>query len=161
MEEGCGGQCFCGAVRYRMRGQPMFVYCCHCTDCQKQTGSAYVINAQIETERIDLIAGEPVAASMTTESGYPHDIFRCQTCLTAVWSDYGRRGWLRFIRIVTLDRPGDFPPAAHIYTRSKLPWVSLDDGVPAFEEYYDMPTFWKPENYARREAARIKAGAAR
>lgn len=155
------GGCFCGAVRFRLHAMPMFVYCCHCTDCRRQTGSAYVVNGQIEAEEVELLSGKPAGCAMATESGYPHDIFRCRQCGCAVWSDYGRRGWLSFIRIAALDRSEAFRPEAHIYTRSKLPWVSLEDGIPAFDEYYDMPTLWKPENYARREAAHHKAGASR
>lgn len=145
------GGCFCGALRFRLRAAPMFVYCCHCTDCQRQTGSAYVVNDQIETEMVELLSGEPQGYAMATESGYPHDIFRCPRCGCAVWSDHSRRGWLRFIRIATLDMPGVFRPEAHIYVRSKLSWVSLEDGIPAFDEYYDMPSLSRRTLPSRRK----------
>src|SRR5262249_44161982 len=115
------GGCSCGAVRYRLTSAPMFVHCCHCKMCQRQTGSAFVINAIIETDRIELLGAAPEATSMPTESGQPHDIYRCAACRIAVWSDYGRRP-ARFVRVGTLDEPASIVPDVHIYTRSKLPW---------------------------------------
>jgi hypothetical protein len=132
----------------------MFVHCCHCRDCQRQTGSAFVLNALIETDRIAVEASEPVPLAVPTDSGRPHDIYRCPTCQTALWSDYGRRPGLRFVRVGTLDEPSAVPPDVHIFTRSKLPWVALPEGTPSFEVYYDMKTLWPPESLARREAIR-------
>ena len=147
------GGCSCGALRYRLESVPMFVHCCHCRDCQRQTGSAFVINALIETDRIARVAGETEPVTMPTDSGRPHDIHRCPVCRIAVWSDYGRRPALRFVRVGTLDDPDSLPPDVHIFTRSKLPWVILPAGVPAFEIYYDMPSLWPEANLARRRAA--------
>jgi hypothetical protein len=146
------GSCFCGAVKYRLTSPPMFVNCCHCTECQKQTGSAFAINGVIERDRIELIEGAPVPVTVPAESGRPHDIYRCQECQSALWSDYGRRGVLVFLRVSTLDDPSAFPPNAHIFTRSKLAWVVLPEGVPAFEVYYDMQAMYPPESLARRRA---------
>ena len=151
------GRCSCGAVRYRLTARPMFVHCCHCLDCQQQTGSAFAVNALIETDRIEMLAGTPVAISMPTDSGRPHDVYRCVACGTAVWSDYGRRPGLRFVRIGTLDDPAAVTPDVHIYTRSKLPWVALPDDVPAFEAYYSTRELWPAESLERRAAA-IGAG---
>jgi hypothetical protein len=148
------GGCACGAVRYRLRSRPMFVHCCHCRDCQRQTGSAFVLNALIETDRISLEAGEPAPSAVPTDSGRPHDIYRCPTCQTALWSDYGRRPGLRFVRVGTLDEPSDLPPDVHIFTRSKLPWVMLPEATPSFEVYYDLKALWPPDSLARREALR-------
>jgi hypothetical protein len=69
----------------------MFVHCCHRKDCQRQTGSAFVINALIETSRVGLVSGETRAIGVPTDSGEPHDIHRCPQCETALWSDYGGR----------------------------------------------------------------------
>jgi hypothetical protein len=146
------GGCACGAVRYALKSTPMFVHCCHCRDCQRQTGSAFVLNALIETDRIELQCGDPEAVGVPTDSGRPHDIYRCPTCRTAVWSDYGRRPGLRFVRVGTLDHPEDVPPDVHIFTRSKLPWVALPEGTPAFEVYYDMKSLWPEESLRRRYA---------
>ena len=146
------GGCACGAVRYRLGSAPMFVHCCHCRDCQRQTGSAFVLNALIESDRVTLLSGEPVPVTVPTDSGRPHEIFRCPQCQTALWSDYGRRGVLRFLRVGTLDDASALPPDVHIYTRSKLPWIALPAGVPAFEAYYDSAKLWPAESLARRRA---------
>src|SRR5262245_15790744 len=119
------GGCGCGATRYRMTSVPMFVHCCHCRDCQKQTGTAFVLNALIETSRVQISSGEPVRSEMPTESGRPHGIYRCKVCGSAVWSEYGGVKTLRFVRVGTLDDPSALPPDVHIYTRSKLPWIEL------------------------------------
>jgi hypothetical protein len=152
MKHALEGGCACGAVRYRLTSEPMFVNCCHCRDCQRQTGSAFVLNALIETDRIAVLSGAPEPVQMPTDSGRPHDIFRCPKCQTAVWSDYGRRGVLRFVRVGTLDDPSALAPDAHIFTRSKLPWVRLPEGVPAFEVYYDMAKLWPAASLERRRA---------
>ena len=133
------GGCACGTLRYRMLSAPMFVHCCHCKDCQRQTGSAFVLNALIETDRVQLLSGDPQPTSMPTDSGKPHTVFRCPA--------------LRFVRVGTLDEPAALPPDVHIYTRSKQPWVALPDGVPSFEAYYRSSTLWPAASLERRKAA--------
>lgn len=151
------GGCFCGAIRYRMQGRPMFIHCCHCTDCQRQTGTAFALNGMIETDRIELLKGEPVVVSLPTDSGRPHDVYRCEACQSSLWSDYGRRPWVRFLRIGTLDNAGAFSPDVQIYTRSKLPWVALPVGSRVFEAYYDMKVEWPTESQERLKAAKAAA----
>ncbi len=152
---GLEGGCSCGAVRYRLKSAPMFVHCCHCLDCQRQTGSAFALNALIESDRLEILSGAPEPVAMPTDSGRPHDIYRCPECGVAVWSDYGRRGVMLFVRVGTLDEPSALPPDVHIYTRSKLPWVMLPEGVPAFDVYYDMKALWPAESLKRREALKM------
>mgnify|MGYP000164389295 CR=1 FL=1 len=156
-EDSFAGQCFCGQIRYRMQGRPMFIHCCYCRDCQQQSGSAFVINGLIESDRITVTQGTPAAVSMRTDSGQPHDVYRCEACQSALWSDYGRRGWMLFVRMTTLDAAAEFTPDVHIYTRSKLPWVALPDGARVFGEYYSSKTEWPADSLARREAARLSA----
>jgi len=152
MNQTLEGRCACGAVRYALATAPMFVNCCHCLDCQRQTGGAFVINALIETDRIVVSAGEPRPVRVPADSGRPHDIYRCPNCQTALWSDYGGRPGLRFVRVGTLETPSALAPDAHIFTRSKQPWVSLPADTPVFEIYYDMATQWPAESLARRRA---------
>jgi hypothetical protein len=152
MPNGLAGGCACGVVRYTLTSRPMFVHCCHCRDCQRQSGSAFAVNALIETDRIHIHSGTLEVTEMPTDSGRPHDIHRCSACRTALWSDYGRRPGLRFVRVGTLDNPHAVPPDVHIYTRSKLPWVVLPDATPAFTEYYDTKSVWPQDSLARRYA---------
>jgi hypothetical protein len=146
------GGCACAALRYRLASEPMFVHCCPCGDCQRQTGSAFVINALIETDRVAVVRGYANRFEMPTPSGRPHGIYRCQSCGTAVWSEYGGVAALRFVRVGTLDDPTAIAPDVHIYTRSKLPWVKLPEGVPAFEAYYESKKLWPAASLERRRA---------
>ena len=151
------GRCACGEVTFRLASEPIFTNCCHCRDCQRQTGSAFAINAIIERDRIEILSGRPEAIEVPAPSGRPHDIYRCPKCQTALWSDYGRRGYMVFVRVGTLDDPSGIKPDAHIFTRSKQPWVGLPANVPAFEVYYDVDTLWSAEAKARWQAAENKA----
>jgi hypothetical protein len=153
MAETLEGGCACGLVRYRLRAAPMFINCCHCLDCQRQTGGAFAINALIETGHLELLSGVPVPVPAPTESGRPHDIYRCATCQVALWSDYGGRPGVRFLRVGTLDQPSALRPDAHIFTRSKQPWVALPPDVPAFEVFYDLKQQWPAASVERLLAA--------
>ena len=152
MNDALEGGCGCSTLRYRLRSAPMFVHCCHCRDCQRQTGSAFVLNALIETDRVTVLSGAPKPVAVPTDSGRPHFIFRCPDCQTAVWSEYGGLSQLRFVRVGTLDEPASLPPDIHIYTRSKLPWVNLPAGIPAVDAYYDSRQLWPAASLERRRA---------
>jgi hypothetical protein len=152
MTETYSGGCACGAVQYEIMAAPMFVHCCHCTECQRLTGSAFVMNALIETAHIRIKSGDLTPVSVPTHSGGPHDIYHCSSCQTALWSDYGRKPALRYLRVGTLDEPSRLPPDVHIFTRSKLPWVDLSNEAAVFDVYYHQETLWPAENYARRRA---------
>jgi hypothetical protein len=145
------GGCACGAVRYRLTSEPLFIHCCHCLNCQRQTGSAFVINLLIEADRVELLAGDPLPVDVPRDDGSTQRIFRCPSCQVAVFSQYTHPG-VRFVRGGTLDRPSEVTPDVHISTRSKLSWVTLPDSVPAFEVYYDLKALWPAESLARLEA---------
>jgi hypothetical protein len=130
----------------------MFVNCCRCRDCQRQTGSAFVLNALIEAERVSLLSGNPEPIAAPTPSGKPHEIYRCPSCRVALWSIYGGVQRLRFVRVGTLDDAAALKPDVHIYVRSKLPWVTLPENVPAFDSYYDSRKLWPAESLERRRA---------
>jgi len=153
MSETFEGGCACGAVRFRLASRPMITHCCHCLDCQKQTGGAFAINALYETSRIELLQGEVQIVDMPSPSGRGHEVHRCPTCEVALWSDYGRRPFLRFVRVSALDAPHAIEPDVHIFVKSKAPWVRLPEGARAFEVFYDMKAEWPEESLKRREAA--------
>jgi len=145
------GGCSCGAVRYRLASEPLFVHCCHCLNCQRQTGSASVINLLIEADRVELLAGEPVRVDVPRDDGSTQWIFRCPQCQVAVYSVYTRPQIL-FVRAGTLDESASVEPDVHIYARSKVPWVTLPEGVPAFEVYYDTRALWPAASLERLRA---------
>jgi hypothetical protein len=146
------GGCSCGATRYRLTAEPMFVHCCHCLNCQRQTGSAFVVNLLIEAGRLELLAGEPRAVDVARDDGSVQRIFRCPECQVALFSEYSRPE-VRFVRAGTLDDPSGVRPDVHIFTRSKLDWVALPETVPAFAVYYDRHELWPSASLERLEAA--------
>jgi hypothetical protein len=152
--ESLEGGCTCGQVRYRMTSRPMFVHCCHCRWCQRETGTAFALNAMIESSRVELLSGAPEIVDTPSNSGKGQKITRCPNCRIALWSNYGGAGdAVRFVRVGSLDQPDNFPPDIHIFTMSKQPWVVLPPGTRAVHEYYETKKIWPPESYARRQAA--------
>jgi hypothetical protein len=145
------GGCACGAVRYRLTSEPLFTHCCHCLNCQRQTGSAFVINVLIETDRVELLAGEPQAIVVPRTGNKKQKIWRCPECQIAVFSQYTSPK-IRFVRAGTLDDPATVEPDVHIYTRSKLPWVVIPDSVLAFRTYYDTNKLWPAASLERLAA---------
>jgi len=145
------GTCACQSVRYRLEAGSMFVHCCHCLNCQRQTGSAFVINLLIEQAHVRLLGGEPAGVDVPRDGGRVQRVFRCPACQVALWSHYTLPD-LAFVRAGTLEDPSSVAPDVHIYTRSKLPWVALPASVPAFEVYYDTEALWPAESLARLKA---------
>lgn len=147
------GGCACGTVRYRINRRPMFVHCCHCRWCQRETGASFALNAMIEADQVELLSGAPEIVMTPTLSGRGQKIARCPVCRVALWSNYSGSGdKVRFVRVGTLDEPDRVPPDIHIFTESKQPWVVLPDGVPAMPVYYDREAYWPEESLARRRA---------
>ncbi len=153
------GGCACGAVRYRLTSDPLFIHCCHCLNCQRQTGSAFVINLLIEADRVELLGGAPQPVDVPRDDGSKQRIYRCPTCQVAVFSEYTRPEVL-FVRGGTLDRPSEVTPDVHIFTRSKLPWITLPESVPAFEVYYDSKALWPAASLERLNAIMPRRGSA-
>jgi hypothetical protein len=152
-EETFEGGCDCRGVRYRLRSRPMFVHCCHCRWCQRESGSAFALNALIESARVEMLQGEVELVDTPSESGKGQQIARCPRCRIALWSHYGGGGSLvSFVRVGTLDTPDAFPPDVHIYTCSKQPWVVLPEGTPAVREYYKSSELWPAAALERRRA---------
>ncbi len=152
------GGCTCRAVRFRLASRPLFVHCCHCTWCQRESGASFALNAMIESDRVELLAGEPKLVETPSASGAGQRIARCPHCWVAVWSHYAGAGdAIRFVRVGTLDDPARLPPDIHIFTASKQPWVILPSGAPAVAEYYDRKRHWPAQSLARRDAMRAKA----
>jgi hypothetical protein len=156
------GGCTCRALRFRMASRPLFVHCCHCRWCQRETGSAFAVNAMIESERVAVLQGEFELVDTPSNSGKGQKIARCPTCRIAVWSHYAGAGdTIRFVRVGTLDEPDRLPPDVHVFTVSKQPWVVLPSGTPAVTEYYKATELWPKESLERRAAllARVASGA--
>jgi hypothetical protein len=147
------GGCDCRRVRYRMETAPLFVHCCHCRWCQRESGSSFALNALIESDRVTDLGEPPERVTTPSNSGSGQVIARCPSCRIAVWSHYSGAGpLLKFVRVGTLDDPDRLPPDIHIFTASKQPWVVIPDGPPAVPEYYERDAYWPAGSLARREA---------
>ena len=147
------GGCDCRRVRYRLTAPPLFVHCCHCRWCQRESGSAFALNAMIESDHVVALAGPPELVDTPSESGAGQRIARCPHCRVALWSHYSGNGPLvAFVRVGTLDDPDRMPPDILIFTASKQPWVVLPAGTPAVPAYYERERHWPPESLARRAA---------
>ena len=110
-----------------------------------------MINLLIEADRVELLSGEPEPVDVPRDDGSSQRIHRCPDCQVAVYSDYGRPE-VRFVRGGTLDEPSGVAPDIHIFTRSKLPWVTLPEDVPAVDVYYDSKALWPVESLERLRA---------
>ena len=144
------GGCACGAIRYRVTETPLIVHACHCLNCQKLTGSAFVITLWIERELVAVSGAEPKFYRLTAGSGQTHDVYYCPDCGTRLWSRFEAvPGDTILLRAGTLDDPAAVTPDVHIYTRSKLPWVRLPEGARAFEAMYKLAEVWPDETRAR------------
>jgi len=149
LEGGCG----CKDVRYRMESKPLFVHCCHCRWCQRETGASFALNAMIESDRLAVLGAKPELVDTPSQSGKGQKIARCPKCRIAVWSHYAGAGpLLSFVRVGTLDDPDRLPPDIHIFTASKQPWVMIPPGMPSVTEYYDREKYWPAESLERRKA---------
>ncbi len=145
------GGCTCRFVRYRMTSRPLFVHCCHCRWCQRESGSSFALNALIEAHCVQLLQGEVEIVNTPSNSGKGQNISRCPRCRIAVWSNYAGAGdAVHFVRVGTLDEPDRLPPNIHIFTASKQPWVVLPPNIPAVAEYYKASELWPKESLDRR-----------
>lgn len=137
------GGCACGTIRYKLTASPLIVHACHCRDCQRITGSAFVINIWVEKKFVEAGPVVPKSFRLAGGSGNLHNVFFCNKCGTYLWSRYhGARGDALFVRAGTLDNPEAVRPDVHIFTRSKLPWLTLPEGVPAFKSFYKIDEVW-------------------
>jgi hypothetical protein len=134
-----------------MLTEPMFVHCCHCRWCQRETGASFALNAMIEADRVVVLRGAPEIALTPTESGKGQKIARCPSCHIALWSNYAGSGdAIRFVRVGTLVSPDLCPPDMHIFTVAKQPWVVIPEGAPRAEIFYDREKAWSAASLERR-----------
>jgi hypothetical protein len=151
------GRCACGEIRYRVLSRPIIVHCCHCTWCQRETGSAFALNAVVEADRVVIENGAPELVVTPTLSGKGQRVWRCPKCRLALWSNYAGAGErINFVRVGTLLEPGRLPPDVHIFTSTKQPWVVLPAEAAAFAEFYEPAKVWSPDGLARFKVARSR-----
>jgi hypothetical protein len=136
----------------------MIVHACHCTICRRRTGSAFAVNLWIERERVHLLKGELNSCRTPgIEGNEASESWSCSNCSTTLWTQYGDSSAVSwFVRAGTLDEPGQFPPDVHIFTRSKLPWVTIPDNAAAHDDLFVLKTTWPAECRKRLRALMTK-----
>lgn len=155
------GGCTCSHVRYKVLSKPMIVHCCHCRWCQRQTGTAFALNALVEADHVKQLKGDVEVLTIASPSGNGQIIARCPKCRVAVWSNYhmsGLREHIRFIRVGTLDNPDLMPPDVHIFTSTKQPWVRLLESDRTADLFYKFEETWTPDSLRRRVELFSEAG---
>ncbi|HEX6741769.1 MAG TPA: GFA family protein [Sphingomicrobium sp.] len=149
MEGGCG----CGAVRYRLTDEPFIVHNCHCSLCQRQTGTGSAVNAFIESDRLEHVSGELSETEFATGSGASQTVVRCAKCRTPVWGHYPQLGRkVAAVRVGTLDDPSAAAPDVAIYVADKPSWAPLPANIPAFDAFYNPAEVYSEESLARLKA---------
>jgi len=149
LTDNCEGGCACGYVRYKITSEPLITHCCHCRYCQRQTGTAFALNALFDASKVHILSGSVDEIITPSPSGRGQKVCRCPKCEVALWSNYfmgGIQNLIRFIRVGTLDNPDQLPPDVHIYTASKQPWVTLAPNALVFDKFYDFENTWTNEN---------------
>lgn len=149
------GRCGCGHVNFSLSSAPIVVNCCHCRFCQRLGGSAFAVNAMIETNRVTLIGtGMPIAVHTPSALPGGQRVHRCPQCFGQLWSHHSLLGAaIAIVRVGTLDEPDRLPPDVHCYTESKQPWVIVPAGVPAFAQGYEPSAAWAPAAQQRLRLA--------
>lgn len=146
------GRCSCGAVKYRMTDRPLVVHGCHCTWCQRESGTAFAVNALIESDRMEILKGGLARVEIPGGSGKGQILIKCPECLVTLWSHYAGMGEdMSFVRVGTLDEPSALPPDVHIYTSTKQPWLVLEGNTPVMAEYYRKKDIWRDDSLKRFE----------
>lgn len=146
------GGCMCGNVRYEIKDGPLFVHACHCTDCQRLSGSAFVVLLGVAKADFE-VKGNLSTVTNPTPSGAGYDASLCTNCATIIWSKYHFVDLpLIAVRGGTLDDATLAPPAYHIFTKSKQPWFELPTGVKAFEGWLEPSEAWSPSTLQKLDA---------
>lgn len=142
------GSCSCRKLRFRVHADPLIVHACHCRQCQRVTGSAFVLNALNRKDEVELLSGEIGDIHFP---GTHHTAYFCRECATYVWSEYrsGRFDECWFVRVGTLDEPDRSPPNVHIFTESKQPWVVIPEDAPRYKRFYQIKDVWDKSSIDR------------
>jgi hypothetical protein len=138
MELPLQGGCVCGAIRYEITQEPLRVYACHCTDCQRFTGSAFAIGVVVLGKAFHVTGAETrLVPNGVTEGGRRKSLAACPECGTRLFSglrpDLCCEGMVRAVLGGTLDDTSWLRPTIHVWTRSAQPWVILPDGWTVYE----------------------------
>ena len=154
------GGCFCGSTRYRLETAPLFCYACHCTDCNKQTGSVYACFTSIENDHITSIGALPPKITTAIRSGgIIRHMASCGKCGTRLWASGDTTPVTADIATGTLDLPELMEPDLHSYIESKISWAILPESAKTCRGPFDYRKHWPKSSLKRLEAAVQRARA--
>lgn len=125
------GGCLCGEVRYRIKGALGALVYCHCAQCRKAQGVGFAANTPVETTEFELVAGNELLASYRSSTDKTR--YFCANCGSAIYSHVDGATSVR-VRAGTLDEAVDIEPHAHIFTRSRANWVTIQDDLMQYLE---------------------------
>ncbi|MFM5885149.1 MAG: GFA family protein [Novosphingobium sp.] len=129
MAEVLNGGCLCGKVRYSANLSMRFqAYACHCSDCQRRSGSAFGIQLSVLSTDLS-VDGEMLRGEHVQPSGAVAGIYACKACLTRIYTDNSTRPGIVNLRAGTLDSSPGMIPAAHLWVQSKQPWVVIPENA--------------------------------
>lgn len=137
------GGCACGAIRYEITAMPLLLYACHCTDCQRRSGSSFSLNMPVATKALRIVKGAPKGwrSGATTTSWF------CGDCGCRLYGERDERPDAMSVRAGTLDDTSWLRPAAHIFTRSAQPWETFEGAAACFEttpgEFTETAHAWR------------------
>jgi hypothetical protein len=141
------GGCHCGAVRYEISAYPLLLYACHCTDCQRRSGSAFALNMPVSAQAFRIVRGSPIAWRGLSPSGAEVVSWFCGDCGGRINGERPGRPGSTTVRAGTLDETSWLAPGAHIFTQSSQPWVRLPPDVACYEtspaDFRPLAEAWK------------------
>lgn len=119
------GACQCRAVRYEISQEPLTIYACHCTDCQRQSGSAFSLSMIVPREAVTIVAGQPKEWIRRTESGRLVSCLLCGDCGSRLYHNPKTNEAITIVKSGTLDESRGLDPVGHIWTRSAQSWFPI------------------------------------
>ena len=150
------GHCLCGRIRFRLNAQPLTLYACHCTDCQRRSGGALLLSMLVHRESLEVLEGTPELVSSVAGDGRERRNRVCPACRIRLWSEPVHRPRLAILRPGMLEQAGSFMPIAHQFVRSALPWFVFPEGVARYETQPEDPAdylrLWKAAGHGADQA---------
>lgn len=144
------GGCLCGAVRYRLREEPLTLYACHCTDCQRRTGSACGLSMFVRKQGVGLEQGRTAGYRAALADGRVKAGQLCAACGSRLWGEPAAAPHILVLQPGTLDDTSWLRPVAHLWTRSAQPWMVFPPDVPRFETQPEdrsvLFTLWRTQH---------------
>lgn len=142
------GQCQCGQIKYRAIGDSLTLFACHCSECQRQSSSAFGMALWVEISSIDILSGELTTWTRRTPNGKTMSCQFCPACGSRIFHQLAEQKDILSIKPGTLNDTSWLRPVGHIWSRSAQNWFDVSDDCLAYpanppDEFQDMLEAWK------------------